>query len=89
MLCDYDSHYFNNVVDNSKKDFGKARQAKINVFKLLFKPEEYMHYFCKIRERCKSEISYAVYVPIGFAILFYCRLSIFIRHCIKNKDEIV
>lgn len=87
LLKLYDKSYFNNVCDNSKKTFGHIKQVHINVLKMFLEPEEYMRYFCKIKEKCHSELLYVIYVPVGILIYCYCRISLFFKHIFIKSHE--
>ena len=86
LLKIYDGAYYNNAQDDSKKEFGKLKQVRINVIQLLYKPEEYMRYFCKVKERCTSDPAYALYIPFGMVVYGYCRLSLFLKRCFERED---
>ena len=88
VLLQYSNNYYNNAVDNSKKEFGKVISIKINVLDMIFNPENYLRYFCKLKEKFNSKIAYALYCPIG--VLLYC--YIYVHLVMKNRryknDEI-
>ena len=48
---------------------------------MIFNPENYLRYFCKLKEKFNSELAYALYCPIG-AIL-YC--YIYAHLVVKKK----
>jgi hypothetical protein len=87
LLKHYDKNYFNNVVDDSKKNFGHIKQIQLNLGELLCNPEEYMRYFCKLKEKCVSETLYLLYLPFGAAIFAYCKASIFVKYRLFRKKD--
>jgi HAD superfamily hydrolase (TIGR01549 family) len=83
LLNIYEKNYFNNAVDNSKKNFGQLNQIKINIGNLICCPEDYMRYFVKLKEKCTSNILYALYLPFGVLIYCYCKVSILVKSKFK------
>ena len=81
ILNIYDKNFYNNFTASQERWFGKRSSIKVNIRELLTFPENYMRYFCKIKEKRNSsvawEIIYLVFTPL---IYLYCRLSLAIKH---------
>ena len=87
LLKIYDESYYDNVKNGSEKEFGKLKQIRIKISGLIFGPEEYMRYFCKLKEKCASDLTYRMYLPIGIMIYLCCLLSLSLKHCFAGKDD--
>lgn len=86
----YDKNFYNNFTASQERWFGKRSSIKINIIELLISPENYMRYFCKIKERRTASIKwntlYHVFTPLIYG---YCRLSLMVKHHNKVwKDKI-
>ena len=87
LLKKYDESYFNNAIDDTQKGFGNIKQIKINLIELICSPEEYLRYFCKLKEKCQSRLLYLLYVPVGCVIYCWCRFSLFVKKFVKKRGN--
>lgn len=87
ILLQYNESYFDNVVDSSKKKFGKKSDIHIEFLDLIKNPENYMRYFCKLREKFNTRFSYILYCPLGMCIYLYTYGSLIIKHMNRKKNE--
>lgn len=73
----YQDLSYNNYTGTKSQVIGDGKQIKISCRTLLTRPEEYMRYFCKVKEvMSKSAACRYLYWPIGFFIWLWCCFSI-------------
>lgn len=81
ILKEFNDSWFDNVNDTQEKSFGDVYKLKINVLDLIVHPENYLRYFCKVKELQLNHKSFRVFYPIvGRLIDWYCGLFIMIRY---------
>ena len=80
FLMNYDSNYYDNFHATSIKEFGRIKDIKIKFGNLLINPENYMRYFCKLKEK-KTDIKLLriCYPIISCLIYLYCLGSISLK----------
>lgn len=89
ILKDYDGSYYDNLESTSNKFFADVKHIKINLFKLLFFPEEYMRYICKLKILfLKNRITLVIYKCISYLLYFYCLINIYIKKMIYKEKMI-
>ena len=73
--------WYDNANDTSKKRYANARNIKVSIGELIFQPEEYLRYFCKLKElKLTKGWMRVIYPIIGTSIYLYCRLSIMLKY---------
>lgn len=81
ILKEFNDSWFDNVNDTQEKQFGDVYKLKIDVLDLIVHPENYLRYFCKVKELQLNHKSFRVFYPIvGRLIDWYCSLFITIRY---------
>ena len=86
ILLQYDKSYYNNIDDSEEKNFGTISSIKINLLDLIVNPENYLRYFCKLRQIFHSKAAYALYLPIGVILYCYLKISILVKWLIKGAS---
>ena len=77
MLNTYQNLKYDNFEGQRQTQIGDGKPIKISWVTLLIRPEEYMRYFCKVKEvMSKSTIYHYLYCPIGFLIWLWCYFNI-------------
>lgn len=81
ILKEFNDSWFDNVNDTQEKSFGDIYKLRINVLDLIVHPENYLRYFCKVKELQLNHKSFRVFYPIvGRLIDWYCSLFIMMRY---------
>ena len=90
ILKDYDKSYYDNLESTSNKFFADVKHIKVNFLKLLFFPEDYMRYICKLKILfAKNSITLVIYKYISYLIYFYCLINMYIKKMIyKLKPDL-
>lgn len=70
--------WYDNVNDTTEKKYDDLKKLHISFWDILIRPENYLRYFCKIKE-LNNDIIRFIYPVLGSVIYFYCRISIFIK----------
>ena len=87
ILQQYSSNYYNNIVDDSKKEFEKIASIKIDILDIILNPENYLRYFCKLKEKFNSNLAYALYCPIGTILYFYIYAHLVVKKKRYKNDK--
>ena len=81
VLKEFNDSWFDNVNNTQKKQFGDVRKLKINVLDLIVYPENYLRYFCKVKELQTNHRGFRMLYPfVGKFIDWYCRMFIAMRY---------
>ena len=79
--------WFDNANDTNEKKFANIRNVKISVVELIAAPENYLRYFCKLKDlKLRSNWMKFIYPVLGPCIYLYCRSSINIKKRIYGWD---
>lgn len=70
--------WYDNANNTTEKNYTDLKKLHISIFDILIRPEDYLRYFCKIKELNNIIIRF-IYPVLGSAIYFYCRISIYIK----------
>ena len=87
VLLQYSNNYYNNIVDNSEKEFGKIASIKIDILDMILNPENYLRYFCKLKEKFNSGLAYALYCPIGAILYCYIYAHLVVKKMRYTNDK--
>lgn len=73
----YNLSYIDNHNNKIVNRLNEKKNIEINWLELIMKPENYMRYFCKLKEKLsKNRFLRVVYYPLGGAIYLYCWIRI-------------
>lgn len=87
ILLQYSNNYYNNIVDNSEKEFGKITSIKTDILDMILNPENYLRYFCKLKEKFNSGLTYALYCPIGEILYCYIYAHLVVKKMRYTNDK--
>ena len=81
ILKEMNDSWYDNANDTNEKGFLNIKNVEISVKGLLVWPEDYLRYFCKLKELKQSHFCLKIIYPIlGPCIYLYCRLSTFLKY---------
>lgn len=87
MLRSYQELRYDNFEARRQNWMGDGNPVKISWLALLVKPEDYMRYFCKVKEAMNGLIlGQYLYYPIGFLIYLWCGFSV-LRKSDNNSEQ--
>lgn len=77
LLKQVNDAWYDNANDTREKNFGKISNIRISFLELIVRPENYLRYFCKIKDlTLKHRVMKVIYFILGPLIYIYCRLGI-------------